>query len=263
MPVFVKEAPMQSSPLVTLTVPQLRKASAWRHIKCTSRLRKAELIKLIIHTDAVRTLQRSFRRRGPRVCNSTDPITMGPVGDVGRCFCYTTNNGERIAYSPEPLAKYIIATGNGTDPMTRETYSNEDSRRLQNQAPAVRHDIAARAFAPPSPNEVDDIDIRMDGSAVLDQVVQDLLRGIDDASRGAISIDELMFFVYIAWVPSYFTVLNVVTNEEPAELLSANERVMGTIESAVHDCGDDHLIQCMASVRSAIRWHLGRAERGA
>ena len=254
---------MEPSPLVALTVPQLRKASAWRHIRRTSRMRKAELIKVIIRTDAARTLQRGFRRRGPRVCNSTDPITMGPVGDVGRCFCYTTNNGERIAYSPEPLANYILATGNGIDPMTREAYSNEDLRRLQNQAPAVRRDIAARAFAPAPPAESDEVDIHLDGEAVLDQVVQDLLRGIDDVRGDAIPIDEFMFFVYIAWVPSYFTVLNLATEEAPAELLTVNERVMGTIEAAVSDSGNERLIHCMASVRSAIRWHVGRVGRGA
>ena len=75
-------------------------------------------------------IQRAFRYYFYK--NATDHITLEPIGFP--CFIYRTKSGKNYFYSYDSIIKYIMKTGDCRDPMTRETYSDNDLIRLDTSA---------------------------------------------------------------------------------------------------------------------------------
>jgi hypothetical protein len=99
-------------------------------IKKYSKLKKQELFWLYNRHLAIISIQRTFRTYFYR--ESVDHITLEPVQFP--CFIYKTKSGKCYFYNYESIIKYIMKTGNTRDPMTREAYSDNDLKRLDNQA---------------------------------------------------------------------------------------------------------------------------------
>ena len=240
------------SDLARHTVKTLKLLAVQRHIRGISRRRKGELISMIIQNDAAICIQRRYRRRGPRVCNTSDPITLEPLGDIGACFCYTTHNGERIAYTPETLANYIIESGRRCDPVTREEYSDSDIMRLQNQVPQIQTKIMSKIKANRSRAERE----HATTNEIVDALISDLLRTIRDNSREQSSLDEILFFIFIAWVPSYFTLISIMIDEGNFEdARSSHAQLMQSIEDEMSQRNNPSLEECLRGVHRALAYH--------
>jgi len=221
-----------------LTVRRMNRAAKWRRMRGYSSMRRAALARALTEFDAATRLQRAFRRRGPAVCNDTDPLTLDPIGDVGRCFCYTTANGERIAYNAARLADYIASTGASVDPVTREAYSAADLGRLQAQAPACRDNLAASveraaraAAAPPPP---------VGPEAIVQIIIDDLVahaEGVvaDPAAREGSGV-QFSLFVIASWASAYHIVTALLADTDVERAMELNESVPGRVTDALEGC---------------------------
>ncbi len=110
-----------------ITVSVLKRLCKYAKIKCL-KLKKQELIDLYNCFLAVKKIQNVFRKVLYR--EAVDPITLDPV--YYPCFIYRTNSGKCQFYAYDSIIKYIMKTGNTTDPLTREQYSDECLKRLDN-----------------------------------------------------------------------------------------------------------------------------------
>jgi hypothetical protein len=108
----------------------LNKICKIARIKNYSKLNKKELLENINKYLAVKLIQRCFRRYFYN--DATDHITLEPVSYP--CFIYRTKSGKHYFYNYDSIIKYIMKTGITRDPMTRESYSDTDLIRLDNEA---------------------------------------------------------------------------------------------------------------------------------
>lgn len=172
-------------------VPQLRRAARARKLVRYSRRRRQELQAMLRDHDAAVRIQRFMRRRGPAVSNTDCPITLErlPYSDVGRLFCFTTSNDIRIAYTPDALASYVASTGNRTDPVTRERYSDADLERLKAMVPKLRARID-RVLEPARTS-----DLMTD--TILRRMGEDLIHAASQEP------EEFLAFLLLQWASAY------------------------------------------------------------
>jgi hypothetical protein len=96
----------------------------------SSKLNKLELFEQFNKYLAVILIQRKYRNHLYK--NAVDPITLEEIEYP--CFLFRTKYGKTFFYSYESIIRYIMKTGNTSDPMTRLPYSNEILERLDNDA---------------------------------------------------------------------------------------------------------------------------------
>jgi len=108
----------------------LKKLCKIQNVKNYSKMNKSCLFQTLNKILAAKIIQRCFRNHFYK--DATDPITLDSVNFP--CFIYRTKSGKHYFYNYESIIKYIMKTGNCTDPMTRESYSDDHLIRLDNQA---------------------------------------------------------------------------------------------------------------------------------
>jgi len=115
--------------LKKLTISHLKVFCKHAEIKY-SRLKKEELFEQYNRHLACKVIQFHFRKHFYQ--NAVDCITLENVNYT--CYIYRSKHGKHFFYSYESIIKYIMKTGDTRDPMTRESYTDEDLTRLDTSA---------------------------------------------------------------------------------------------------------------------------------
>ena len=110
-------------------------------VKNYSKLKKIELFEIINKLIAVKIIQKFYRNYFYK--DATDHITLEPV--TFPCFIYKTKSGKHYFYNHSSIIKYIMKTAVYLDPMTREEYSDNDLKRLDNEAKLYYPNIKYRS----------------------------------------------------------------------------------------------------------------------
>lgn len=63
-----------------------------------------------------------------------DPITFGEIGDPQKQFNFSRSNGTVVTYNIATLIEYILKTGHFYEPETRIEFSDDDLKRMDDQA---------------------------------------------------------------------------------------------------------------------------------
>ena len=112
-------------------VKSLKKRAKKLNLKRYSKLKKKELIRLIINEYACRSIQRYIRKNYLSIELDTCPISQESW--VYPMFPKKSKQ-KFIYYNIEPLVEYIITVGkeDAVDPLTREKYTNKDLDLIHN-----------------------------------------------------------------------------------------------------------------------------------
>ena len=117
-----------------LTVRHLRTVAKRRGCTRLYTMRKSNLCDFLRSYDAARMIQAAERRRRLVPQNTDDPITLTKLTSLtGPCFRFITATNHCIGYDAVALAHYIQQSGDYRDPVTRESLSRDDLKRLRSQ----------------------------------------------------------------------------------------------------------------------------------
>jgi len=107
--------------LENLSVRDVKRKAKKIGIKGYSKLRKNEIINTIISFYAVKVIQRRYRKC--KSLNTLCPISLEAISYP--CWSKKTKKG-RMYYNLEPLANFLITSGDFRDPNTRESYTDKE-----------------------------------------------------------------------------------------------------------------------------------------
>lgn len=96
-----------------------------RNIKRISKLKKREIVDILICNDSIRKIQRFVRRCFTKI----DPISMDKIKYE---YVFVSKNGTRQYYDALNLVDYIVSSGDFRDPLTREILQEHHLRELDN-----------------------------------------------------------------------------------------------------------------------------------
>lgn len=109
------------------TVPFIIQRAKRLQIKGYSKLKKKEMIQLILKHFATKHIQRFTRKK--LSVQSTCMISLEKI--TYPCWAKKTKAGHFIYYNLEPLVKYILRNGlRSRDPCTREEYTNNELKDI-------------------------------------------------------------------------------------------------------------------------------------
>lgn len=111
-----------------LPIVDLKKICKINKIKNYSKLKKVDIIKKIIDYFSVLKIQKFWRKK--LINNKLCPISLNVIKYP--CYAFKTKKGNFIYYNIKPLIDYLITTGNFQDPKTRQTYSEDNIKTIEN-----------------------------------------------------------------------------------------------------------------------------------
>lgn len=107
--------------LRNLPVRDVRRTAKKVGIKGYSKLKKNDVIFNIVRLYAIKIIQRRYRKS--KALNTLCPISLETI--CYPCWYKRTKKG-RIYYNLEPLANFLITSGDFRDPNTRESYTEKE-----------------------------------------------------------------------------------------------------------------------------------------
>jgi hypothetical protein len=108
----------------------LKNLCTFYKLKGLSKLSKQELFTYLNKAIATKIIQKRYRTHFYK--NAEDCISLEPVSYP--CFVYRSKSSKLFFYSFDNIIKNIMKTGITRDPMTREQYSDETLKKLDNAA---------------------------------------------------------------------------------------------------------------------------------
>lgn len=107
--------------LQDLSMKHVKAVSKKVGIKGYSKLKKNEIIDNIVKLYAVKIIQKRYIKY--KALNTLCPISLEPVRHP---YWYKRTQKGRIYYNLEPLANFLVSSGDFRDPNTRESYSDKE-----------------------------------------------------------------------------------------------------------------------------------------
>ncbi|RLN50806.1 hypothetical protein BBJ29_002304 [Phytophthora kernoviae] len=107
------------------------------------------------------------KKKAKVVINTLDPIMLAELGP--HTFEFVRSNGSVVVYNVESLVQYILATGDFSEPETRIPFSDDDLRRIDQEARKAKLNEKSVVDAKNNKHKFEEQKVKRDGILGLER----------------------------------------------------------------------------------------------
>ncbi|KAG7400694.1 hypothetical protein PHYBOEH_004741 [Phytophthora boehmeriae] len=107
------------------------------------------------------------KKKAKVVINTLDPIMLAELGP--HTFEFVRSNGSVVVYNVESLVQYILATGDFSEPETRIPFSDDDLRRIDQEARKAKLNEKSVVDAKTNKHKFEEQKVKRDGILGLER----------------------------------------------------------------------------------------------
>lgn len=222
--------------LQDLSVKHVRLASKKVGIKGYSKLKKNEIIEKIVKLYAIRIIQKRYIKY--KALNTLCPISLEPIHHP--YWSKKTQKG-RIYYNLEPLASFLVSSGDFRDPNTRESYSDEEIASIDSLIKlnkiklrkSVKKAKESPMFYKRLKENEEQIDILMERIRYIFWSIRD---HIEDIYNGYGDIKELTTQMEVTYFPTVKEYIRLLQRRDKRSMKNAFLDMTRIISEIKHKC---------------------------
>ena len=222
--------------LKKLKTDEIRKLCKLRNIVNLSKLKKAELIELLIRHQTALFLQRNFRKRKKK--NDICPFTLDAV--EWPFWSKKTNNGF-FYYNLLELSEFLVASGDFRDPLTRQTYTPKELDSIESMTKfykiklkkSLKFARSNKKYYRNIKDKTEQIDILMERIRYIFCVIRDKL---DEIITGEETVNNLLLHIDNIYMPDALNCMKILSTKCKPSLKITFEDVKRLINDISLDC---------------------------